>query len=129
MVEGAGGLEELFSPSYRLVVFDECAKKRRVRRDSGGYVQITLVGAPPKRGTQIGKLDVEPLVGAALAGAVPEGHDLCFAPGEMAGMCVARFDSLAACDELLVGELADGFEHRKTRFPRRLISDQQRFAY
>src|SRR5258705_13775619 len=89
MVEGAGGLEELFSPSYRLVVFDECAKKRRVRRDSGGHVQITLGGAPPKRGTQIGKLDVEPLVGAALAGGVPEGPDLSFSPRQIAGIRVA----------------------------------------
>ena len=64
-----------------------------------------------------------------LAGAVPQGHDVGFTPGEVAGMGVARLPGVAIVRELLVGELTDRLEHRKPRLARCLLSDDQRFAH
>ena len=86
MVDGAGGFDEFFGPGYRLVVFDPEAEEPRVGGDGGGHVEVAVVGGPPERGAQIGQLGGEPVVGLALAGAVPQGQDVGFAPGEVAGM-------------------------------------------
>ena len=82
MVDGAGGLDELLGPGYRLIIVDQHAEERRVRGDGGGGVQVALVGGPPKRGAQIGQLDSEPVVGLPLAGAVPQGQDVGFRPAK-----------------------------------------------
>ena len=71
MVDGAGGLDQLFGPGYGFVIFDPIAEERRVYRDGGGDVEVALVGGPPERRAQIGQLDAEPGVGLTLAGAVP----------------------------------------------------------
>ena len=86
MVDGAGGLDELFGPGYRLVVLDPEAEERRVGGDGGGDVEVAVVGGPPERGAQVGQLGGEPVVGLPLPGAVPQGQDVGFAPGEVAGM-------------------------------------------
>ena len=86
VVDGAGGLDELFGPGDRLIIFDPEAEEPRVGGDGGGDVEVAVVGGPPKRGAQIGQLDGEPVVGLPLAGAVPQGQDVGFAPGEVAGM-------------------------------------------
>ena len=86
MVDGAGGLDELFGPGYRLVVLDQIAEQRRVGGDGGGDVEVAVVGGPPKRGAQIGQFGGEPVVGLALSGAVPQRHDVGFTPGEVASM-------------------------------------------
>ena len=90
MVDGAGGLDELFGPGYRLIIFDQTAEERRVGGDGGGDVQVAVVGGPPKRGAQIGQLDGEPVVRLPLSGAVPQGQDVGFAPGEVAGSARLR---------------------------------------
>src|SRR5262245_24375817 len=36
MVEGAGGLDELLAPGYRLIIFDQNAEEHRVGGDGGG---------------------------------------------------------------------------------------------
>ena len=82
----AGGLDQLFGPGDRFVSFDETAEQPRVRGDGGGDVEVTVVGGPPERGAQIGQLGGEPVVRLPLAGAVPQRHDVGFAPGEVAGM-------------------------------------------
>ena len=86
MVDGAGGLDQLFGPGDRLVIVDQIAEERRVGGDGGGDIEVALVGGPPKRGAQIGQLDAEPVVGLPLPGAVPQGQDVGFAPGEVASM-------------------------------------------
>ena len=86
MVDGAGGFDELFGPGDRLVIFDQKAEERRIGGDGGGDVEVAVVGGPPKRGAQIGQLGGEPVVRLALSGAVPQGQDVGFAPGEVAGM-------------------------------------------
>ena len=118
MVDGAGGLDQLFGPGYRLVVFDQIAEQRRVGGDGGGDVEVAVVGGPPKRGAQVGQLDGEPVVGLTLAGAVPQGQDVGFAPGEVAGMRGPDLGRLAAGDELFLGELADRLQHRIPGPPR-----------
>src|SRR6516162_2377291 len=70
VVDRAGGLDQLFSPGYRLKGLDPSAEPPRVGGDGGGDIQIALVGGPPKRGAQIGELDGEPVVCLALAGTV-----------------------------------------------------------
>src|SRR6185437_14671548 len=107
MVDGAGGLDELLGPGDRLIVFDQKAEDPRVGGDGGGGVEVAVVGGPAKRGAQIGQLETEPVVGLALAGAVPQGQDGGFAPAEVAGMRRARLGGRTARDELLLGELAD----------------------
>ena len=118
MVDGAGGFDQLFGPGYRLVVLDQKAEKRRIGGDGGGDVEVTVVGGPPERGAQIGQFGGEPVVGLALAGAVPQGQDVGFTPGEVAGMGGADLGGLAACDELFLGELADRLQHREPDPPR-----------
>ncbi len=86
VVDRAGGLDQLFSPGYRLKGLDPQAEPPRIAGDGGGDIQIALVGGPPKGGAQIGQLDREPVVGLTLSGAVPQGQDVGFAPGEVAGM-------------------------------------------
>ena len=49
-------------------------------------VEVAVVGGPPERGAQVGQFGGEPVVSLPLPGAVPQGHDVGFAPGEVAGM-------------------------------------------
>ena len=86
MVDGAGGLDELFGPGYRLVVLDQKTEEPRVGGDGGGGVEVAVVGGPPKGGAQVGQFGGEPVVGLALSGAVPQRQDVGFTPGEVAGM-------------------------------------------
>ena len=88
MVDGAGGLDQLFGPGYRLVVLDQKAEQPRVGGDGGGDIEVALVGGPPKRGAQIGQLGGEPVVGLPLPGAVPQRQDVGFTPGEVASWAV-----------------------------------------
>ena len=62
--------------------------------------------------------DGEPVVGLTLSGAVPQGHDVGFTPGEVASMGGPDLGGLAAGDELFLGELADRLQHRKPGPPR-----------
>ncbi len=118
MIDGAGGLDEFFGPGYRLIILDQKAEERRVGGDGGGDVEVAVVGGPPERGAQVGQLGGEPRVGLALSGAVPQRHDVGFAPGEVASMGGPDLGGLAARDELLLGELADRLQHRKPGPPR-----------
>ena len=86
MVDGAGGLDELFGPGYRLVILDQIAEQPRVGGDGGGDIQVAVVGGPPERGPQIGQFGSEPVIRLALPGAVPQRQDVGFPPGEVAGM-------------------------------------------
>ena len=117
MVDGAGGLDELFGPGYGLVDFDAEAEEPRVSRDGGGDVEVVVVGGPPERRAQVGQLGREPGVRLPLAGAVPQGQDVGFAAGEVAGMRGPDLGGLATGDELLLGELADRLQHRKPGLP------------
>ncbi len=129
VVDRAGGLDQLFSPGYRLIIFDPYAEQPRIAGDGGGDIQIAVVGGPAERGAQIGQLDGEPVVGRTLAGAVPQGQDVGFAPGEVARVGGPNLGCFTAGDELLLGELADRLQHRKPGPPRRPVSDQQRLAH
>ena len=129
MVDGAGGLDELLGPGDRLIILDQIAEERRVGGDGGGDIKVALVGGPPKRGAQIGQFDREPVVGLTLAGAVPQGQDVGFAPGEVARVGGPNLGCFATGDELFLGELADRLQHRKPGPPRRPVSDQQRLAH
>src|SRR5882757_7546323 len=113
MIDGAGGLDELFGPGDGFVVFDQNAKERRAGGDGGGRVEVVVFGGPTKCGTQIGQFGSEPDVCLALPGTVPQGEDVCFTPGEVAGMRSTSIGGLAASGELLLGELADGLHHRE----------------
>ena len=112
MVDGAGGLDQLFGPGYGFVVLEKRAEKRCIRRDGGGRVQVAMIGSPPKCRAQIGQLDREPVVRLALARAVPQVHDVGFPSGEVARVGGPNLGCFAAGDELFLGELADRFQHR-----------------
>ena len=71
------------------MVVDQKAEERGVRRDGGGIVEIVVIGGPAKRGAQIGQFGPEPFVGIPLPGAVPQGQDVGFTPGEV-GECAVR---------------------------------------
>src|ERR1700742_2169044 len=58
MVEGAGGLDELLAPGYRLIIQDQNAEEHRVGGD-GRSVKVAVVSGPAKRRAQIGALDAE----------------------------------------------------------------------
>ncbi len=88
-----------------------------------------MFGGPPKRGAQIGQLDGEPGVRLALPGAIPQGHDVGFASGEVPRVGGPNLGCFASGDEFLLGDLADGLHHRKAGPPRRPVGDQQRLAY
>ena len=97
----------------------------------GGHVEVALVGGPAERGAQVGELGGEPVVGLALAGAVPQGHDVGFTTGEVPGMGgpnLFRFRRTGG-DELFFGELADRLQHRKPGPPRIPVGDQQRLTH
>jgi hypothetical protein len=111
VVDGAGGLDQLFGPGDRLPIVDQIAEERRVGRDGGGGVEVALVGGPPKRGAQVGQLDAEPVVGSPLARAVPQRQDIGFPPGEVAGMRGPGLGRRPAGGELFLGELADRLQH------------------
>src|SRR4029077_2708269 len=70
----------------RLKIFDPNAKDRPQGGDDGGGVEVVVVGGPPEGCAQSGQLGCEPGVRLTLSGAVPQGEDVSFAPGEMAGM-------------------------------------------
>src|SRR4051794_32460194 len=89
----------------------------------------TVVGGPPEAGTQVGQFDCKPVVRLALSRSVPECEDVCFQPGEIAGMRSACLRRVAAGGELLLGELTDRFQHRIPSAPRGVIGDHQRLAY
>ena len=129
MVDGAGGLDQLFSPGDRLIIFDHKAEQPRIGGEGGGDIKIAVVGGPAKRGAQIGQLDSEPVVGLPLAGAVPQGHDVGFASGEVARVGGPDLGCFATGDELFLGELADRLQHRKPGPPRRPVGHQQRLAH
>ena len=86
MVDGAGGLDELFRPGYGFVVFDPQAEPRRVRRDGGGDIEVALSAAQRNAARRLPSSVVNQFVGFALTGAVPQGQDVGFALGEVAGM-------------------------------------------
>ena len=129
MVDGPRGSDEFFGPCDGFVIFALNAEHRRVGRDGGGDVEITLVGGPPERGAQVGHLDAEPRVGLALAGAVPQGHDVGFASGEVPRVRGPNLGCFTAGDELFLGELADRLQHRIAGPPRGPISNEQRLAH
>src|SRR5271165_3760419 len=104
MLDGLRGFEQLFSPPDRLVLVDPKSNERGVDGDGGGGVQITVVGGPAERGTQVGQLDVEPGVGLALSRAVPQGEYFGFPAREVTGVGGPDLISLTAGDELVVGE-------------------------
>ena len=117
MVDGPRGSDEFFGPCDGLVILALNAEHRCVGGNRGGDVEIILVGGPTKRGAKIGQLDGQPGVGIPLSGAVPQGQDVGFAPGEVAGMGGPDLGGLAARDELFLGELADRLQHREPRPP------------
>ena len=130
VVDGAGGLDQLFSPGDRLKGLDPPhAEQPRIGGEGGGDIQIAVVCGPSKRGAQIGQLYREPVVGIPLVGAVPQGQDVGFASGEVAGVGGPNLRCFAAGNQLFLGELADRFQHRKPGPSRRPVSDQQRLAH
>ena len=88
-----------------------------IGKPASAIIEVAVVGSPPKRRAQVGQLDGEPGVGLTLAGAVPQGEDVGFAPGEVAGMRGTHLSGLAMGGELLLGELADRFQHRESGPP------------
>jgi hypothetical protein len=44
VVDRTGGLDQLFSPGYRLIGLDRSAEPPRIAGDRGGDIQITVVG-------------------------------------------------------------------------------------
>jgi hypothetical protein len=56
VVDGAGGLDQLFSPCDRLIGLDPTGQPPRIAGDGDGDFQIALVGGPAKCGAQIGQL-------------------------------------------------------------------------
>ena len=71
MVDGPGGLDQLFCPGYRFRIVEQNAEERRVDGDGGGGVEVVVVGGPAERGAQIGQFDGEPGIGLALVGGCP----------------------------------------------------------
>src|SRR6476659_5798841 len=65
VVDGAGGLDQFFSPGYRLKGLNHSAEPPHVGGDGGGDIEV-VVGGPPKRGAQIGQLASEPVVRLSL---------------------------------------------------------------
>src|SRR3954469_13179148 len=102
MVDGAGRLDELLGPRQRFGVFDTIAEQGRVQNDWGGYVEIAVFGGPPERGAQISQLVGKPYVGITLTRTVPQGEDVCFASGKIAGMRSPRISRLATSGKLLL---------------------------
>ena len=113
MVDGAGGLDELFGPGDRLIILDQITEEPRVGGDGSGIVEVAMVGGPPEGGAQIGQLGGEPGVRLTLSGAVPQRHDVGFALSEVAGVGGPRLSGRTAGDELVLGELANRLQHRK----------------
>ena len=50
VVDGAGGLDQLFSPGDRLKGLDHTAEQPHIAGDGGGDIQIAVVGGPAERG-------------------------------------------------------------------------------
>ena len=113
-----GGLDQLLSPGDRLKGLDPRAEPPRIGGDGGRDIQIAVVGGPPKRRSQIRQLSCEPFIRLALAGAVPQGQDVGFAPGEVPRVGGPNLGCFAAGDQLFLGELADRLQHRKPGPPR-----------
>ena len=95
MIRGLRGSDEFLCPGMGSNARCQ-TEKRRVEGDRRAGVQVVVVGSPPKSGTQIGQLASQPLVGLALARAVPERQHVVFARREVAGMCVAGVVGLSA---------------------------------
>ena len=77
-----------------------------------------MVGSPPECGAQIGQLDGEPFVSLELARTVPQGEDVGFTRGEVAGVGGARLGGLprgASCSSAnwrIVSSIKTGFAFR-----------------
>jgi hypothetical protein len=112
MVDSTRGFDELFGPGDRLIIFDKNANDRPQGGDGGGGVEVVVVGGPPKRCPQIGQLHGSPRVRLPLARAVPQRQDVGFAPGEVLGVGGPNRGCRSVGDELFLGELADGLQHR-----------------
>ncbi len=123
-------LDQLLCPRNRLKVLDaEEAEKPGVRRNGRGNVEVTVVGGPAERGAQIGEFGGEPGICLPLARAVPQREDVGLAVGEKPCVGRTRLGRFPAFDELLLGELADGLQHRKPGPTRRPICDEHRLAH
>src|SRR5262245_59321380 len=48
MVDGAGGVDELLAPGYRLIIEDQTAEEHRAGGDGGRGVKVAVVGGPAK---------------------------------------------------------------------------------
>src|SRR5215203_3671777 len=129
MVDLSGGLDELFNPGQRLVDLGRSAEERRARRDDRCDIEVALVGGPPKRGAQIGQFGREPAVRLPLSRAIPQSQNVGFFSSEVMGLRGANLFRRTARHELLLAELPNGLQHRKSRAPRGSVRDQQRFAY
>src|ERR1700757_3563396 len=129
VVDRASGRDQLFCPGYRLIILDAEAEPSRICGDGGGIVEVAVVGSPPECGAQVRQLDCEPVIGVALAWAVPQSHDVSLALREVACMRGPDLLGHTTGGELLLGELADRLQHRKPGPPRRPVSDHQRLAH
>ena len=129
MVDGAGGLDELLGPGYRLIILDQIAEEPRVGGDGGGASRSPWSAAQRNAVRRLASSVAEPFVGLALAGAVPQGHDVGFASGEVPRVGGPYLRCGTRGDELFLGELADRLQHRESGPPRRAVGDQQRLAH
>jgi hypothetical protein len=128
MVDGGGRLDEFFGLGEWFEILDREAEESRVHCDGRSGIEVVVVGGAPKRGSQIGELEGEPVVGLPLAGAIPQGEDGSATPPEVEGVGSSRLVCLTPCDELLVRELANGLQHRIPCPVRGPIDDEQRLA-
>src|SRR3954454_11741904 len=112
MVDGAGGLDQLFGPGNWLIALDAKAEQPRIYSNGGSHIEVTVVGGPAEAGPQIGELGIKRVIGLSLSGAVPEGQHICFATGKVAGMRVTHCGCITTGSELVLGEPADGLQHR-----------------
>src|ERR1700676_5492246 len=107
MTRCARGFDELLRPCRRLVILGPQTEESREGGDGGGNVEVATVSGPTEGVAKFGQFAREPAVGLALLGAVPQGEDVVFAAGEIAGVRITDFVCRAGGDELLLGELAD----------------------
>jgi hypothetical protein len=129
VLPGSGRLEEFLGPPHRFVSHQPETEKRRAERNGSGRVEVAAVGRPPEGAAQVGDLGGEPCIGFWLAWTVPEGEHVGFPRGEVVrvrGACVVL---LACGDEVFLGELANGLQHRIPGGRRRPVGHQERLAH